>query len=114
MRRGCGRSGCTRGERLAAYGELWVDDDEAEVELARLIVDPAERRQGLGQSLATGLAELARSRYPQVFLRVHPDNIAARRCYAAAGFEPVEPDQATAWNAGQPVDYVWLSPATPP
>jgi len=106
--------GLYRGERLVAYGELWVDDDEAEVELARLIVDPAERRQGLGQSLATGLAELARSRYPQVFLRVHPDNIAARRCYAAAGFEPVEPDQATAWNAGQPVDYVWLSPATPP
>jgi ribosomal protein S18 acetylase RimI-like enzyme len=103
--------GLYRGERLVAYGELWVDDDEAEVELARLIVDPAERRQGLGQSLATGLAELARSRYPRVFLRVHPDNIAARRCYAAAGFEPVEPDQATAWNVGQPVDYVWLSPA---
>ena len=102
--------GLYRGERLVAYGELWVDDDEAEVELARLIVDPAERRQGLGQSLATGLAELARSRYPQVFLRVHPDNIAARRCYAAAGFEPVEAEKAAIWNAGQPHDYVWLTP----
>ena len=105
--------GLYRGERLAAYGELWVDDDEAEVELARLIVDPAERRQGLGQSLATGLAELARSRYPRVFLRVHPDNVAARRCYATAGFEPVEPDQAAAWNVGQPVDYLWLSLPAP-
>jgi ribosomal protein S18 acetylase RimI-like enzyme len=104
--------GMYRGGRLVAYGELWVDDDEAEVELARLIVDPGERGQGLGRRLAAGLADLARSRYPRVFLRVHPDNLAARRCYAAAGFQPVEPDQAAAWNASQPVDYVWLSLVT--
>ena len=104
--------GLYRDGRLVAYGELWIDDDEAEVELARLIVDPAERGRGLGRRLATGLSGLARSRYPRVFLRVHPDNAAARRCYAAAGFEPVAPEQAAAWNAGQPVDYIWLSPAS--
>jgi ribosomal protein S18 acetylase RimI-like enzyme len=104
--------GLYRDERLVAYGELWVDDAEAEVELARLIVDPGERGQGLGRRLVTGLAGLARSRYPRVFLRVHPDNIAAQRCYAAAGFEPVEPHQAAAWNASQPVGYVWLSLVT--
>ena len=104
--------GLYRAERLVGYGELWADDGEAEVELARLIVDPGERGQGLGRRLAAGLAGLARSRYPRVFLRVHPDNLAARRCYAAAGFQPVEPDQAAAWNASQPVDYVWLSLVT--
>ena len=104
--------GLYRDERLVAYGELWVDDDEAGVELARLIVDPAERQQGIGRRLTSGLAGLARSRYPRVFLRVHPDNIAAQRCYAAAGFEPVEPHQASAWNASQPVDYVWLGLVT--
>ncbi len=104
--------GLYRDDRLVAYGEPWVDDDEAGVELARLIVDPAERGQGLGRYLASGLAELARAKYPLVFLRVHPDNIAAQRSYAAAGFEPVEPPQAAAWNAGQPVNYVWLSLAT--
>jgi RimJ/RimL family protein N-acetyltransferase len=78
------------------------------VELARLIVDPAERGQGLGRRLASGLADMARSTYPLVFLRVHPDNIAAQRCYAAAGFEPVAPHQAAVWNASQPVNYVWL------
>jgi len=104
--------GLYRDGRLVAYGELWVDDDEAEVELARLIVDPAERGQGLGRRMVTGLADLARSRYPRVFVRVHPDNIAAQRCYAAAGFQHVEPDQAEAWNACQPVRYVWLSLVT--
>jgi hypothetical protein len=62
--------GLYRGERLVAYGELWVDDGEAEVEVARLIVDPA------------------------------------------AAFEPVGPDQAAAWNTGQPISYVWLSLAS--
>jgi ribosomal protein S18 acetylase RimI-like enzyme len=101
-----------RDEQLVGYGELWVDDDEAGVEIARLIVDPAERARGLGRHLASGLADLARSRYPRVFLRVHPDNIAAQRCYAAAGFRPVDPRQAAEWNASQPVTYVWLSLVT--
>ena len=83
--------GLYQDERLVAYGELWVDDEEAGVELARLIVDPAERGQGVGRRLAGGLADLARSRYPLVFLRVVPANIAARRCYAAAGFQPAGP-----------------------
>ncbi len=54
--------GLYRGQRLVAYGELWVDDEEAEVELARLIVDPGERGQGLGRYLAAGLARAARFR----------------------------------------------------
>jgi ribosomal protein S18 acetylase RimI-like enzyme len=100
--------GLFRGQRLVAYGELWVDDEEGEVELARLIVDPAERGRGVGRRLAAGLASLARSRHPRVFLRVHPANVAALRCYAAAGFEPVEPHEAAAWNVGQLIGYVWL------
>jgi alkylation response protein AidB-like acyl-CoA dehydrogenase len=43
--------GLYRDGPLAGYGELWVDDAEAEVELARLIVDPRERGQGLGRYL---------------------------------------------------------------
>jgi ribosomal protein S18 acetylase RimI-like enzyme len=104
--------GLYQDQRLVAFGELWVDDDEAEVELARLIVDPGLRGQGLGRHLAAELGRLARLRHPRVFLRVHPGNTAALRSYAAAGFEPVGPDQAAAWNVGQPTEYVWLSPAT--
>ena len=102
--------GLYRDERLTGYGELWVDDDEAEVELARLIIDPQLRGQGLGQHLASELARLALARHPKVMLRVHPDNAAALRCYASAGFEPVTPDQAATWNTGQPFTYLWLTP----
>ena len=104
--------GLYRDGQLVGYGELWVDDDEAEVELARLIVDPGERGQGLGQYLAAELAGRARSVYPLVFLRVHPANLAAQRCYAAAGLQPVTPEQAAEWNAGQPVRYLWFTLAT--
>ncbi|MDQ3454876.1 MAG: GNAT family N-acetyltransferase [Actinomycetota bacterium] len=100
--------------RLTAYGELWVDDDEQEVELARLIVDPAGRGRGVGRVLATRLAGRARTSYADVFLRVHPDNVAAWRAYAAAGFEPVPEVSAAEWNAGQPVPYRWLAHRDPP
>jgi ribosomal protein S18 acetylase RimI-like enzyme len=104
--------GLYRDDQLAGYGELWVDDDEAEVELARLIVDPRERGRGLGRHLVTELAGRARSVYPLVFLRVHPANQAAQRCYTAAGFRPVTPEQAAEWNTGQPVAYRWFTLAT--
>lgn len=96
------------GEALVAYGELWVDDEEAEVELARLIVAPAMRRQGLGRELVRGLTALALRAYPDVFMRVHPDNAAALGCYLGADFVPVDPELAAEWNAPQPVAYAWL------
>ena len=56
--------GLYQGQRLVAFGELWVDDQEAEVELARLIVDPDVRGQGLGRYLTVALDRLARLRHP--------------------------------------------------
>jgi ribosomal-protein-alanine N-acetyltransferase len=91
-----------------AYGELWVDDDEREVELARLIVVPGRRSAGLGRALVAELTELAVGHYPDVFLRLRPDNAVAYRCYLAAGFVRVPEELEREWNAIQPVDYVWM------
>jgi len=93
---------------VVAYGELWVDDDETEVELARLIVDPARRGRGLGRRLVTELAGRARDIHPNVFLRVRPGNDAAVACYRAAGFQRLGPDVEQQWNQGQPVAYLWM------
>ncbi|WP_030761484.1 GNAT family N-acetyltransferase [Streptomyces sp. NRRL F-2664] len=101
-------------DAVVGYGELWLDADEDEVELARIIVAPDNRGRGLGRALVRGLlARAAAAGHADVFLRVHPDNAAALRCYRAAGFAPVAPDLAEAWNAPQPVAYVWLRAATP-
>ena len=94
---------------LVAYGELWVDDDEQEVELARIIVRPARRGRGVGRMLVTQLLlRAARTGYPAAFVRVVPGNHGALACYRAAGFAPVSAEERLRFNEGQPVDYVWL------
>jgi ribosomal protein S18 acetylase RimI-like enzyme len=95
--------------QLVGYGELWVDADEAEVELAHLIVDPDQRGQGIGRRLAAALAVEAGRIQPTVCLRVRPENEIALRSYAAAGFQRVAPAEEAAWNEHQPIAYAWLT-----
>ena len=94
-----------------AYGELWLDDEEAEVELARLLVAPERRGSGVGRALTRALSEQARRTHPElpaVILRVRPENEAGIRAYTAAGFVAVaEAEQAT-WNQGQRFAYHWM------
>ena len=94
---------------VIAYGEIWVDADEREVELGHVIVDPERRSRGHGERLIDELIGQARRHYPLIALRVHSRNEAAIRCYARAGFEPAPDADAAAWNAGQPVDYMWMT-----
>jgi ribosomal protein S18 acetylase RimI-like enzyme len=91
------------------YGELWLDAEEDEVELARLIVDPARRRSGLGRALVAQLvAAAAATGMSSCLLRVVPDNAPASALYRAAGFAAVDPDRTAEWNQGQPTAYVWF------
>jgi ribosomal protein S18 acetylase RimI-like enzyme len=95
--------------RLVAYGELWCDAEENEVELARIIVAPDARGKGVGRVLVRELLVRAREAgFADVLIRVHPDNERALRCYRGAGFVPVDAGLAEAWNVPQPVDYHWL------
>ncbi|HEX8488687.1 MAG TPA: GNAT family N-acetyltransferase [Propionibacteriaceae bacterium] len=95
--------------RPEAYGELWLDEQENEVELARIIVRPARRRAGLGRELVTRLVEEARATgLRDCFLRVAPDNSAALGLYRSCGFVDVEEERSRAWNESQPRQFVWL------
>ncbi|GAA3076628.1 GNAT family N-acetyltransferase [Streptosporangium carneum] len=103
------------GREPLGYGELWFDAKEDEVELARIIVAPGARGAGVGRELVRELVALAREAgYADVFMRVHPDNERALRCYRRAGFLPVDAHLAAEWNSAQPVDYVWLRHADRP
>lgn len=97
------------GERLVGYGEVWVDDEEGEVELGRIIIAPEERGRGLGRTLTRMLVAAGRTHHRAVYLRVAPGNEAAVRCYRAAGFDRVDEATEAAWNEGQPQNYVWMS-----
>jgi ribosomal protein S18 acetylase RimI-like enzyme len=92
-----------------AYGELWVEADEDEAELAHLVVDPALRRQGLGRALALELVGSARALgLANVFLRVRPDNDVGISCYESAGFVRCSAEEEASFNSGQPAAYQWM------
>ncbi len=96
-------------DRTVAYGELWLDDEEDEVELARIIVDPDRRGSGVGRRMVSQLVTTARATGKAAcFLRVVPDNEAALRLYRSAGFVDVDQTRTDAWNQGQPTPYTWL------
>lgn len=93
-----------------AYGELWVSEQVDEVELARLLVAPGLRNRGVGRTLVQLLVDASRA-FPisTAWVRVVPANVAALRCYAAAGFSRVPPRVESQLNAIQPRPYRWLS-----
>ena len=96
-------------DRLIAYGELWVDPEEDEVELARLIVDPALRGRGYGKQLTRELmAKAAETELGTTMLRTTPDNVVAIGCYLSCGFVRLPPDEEAEWNEGQRRDWVWM------
>ena len=92
-----------------AYGEIWIDPEESEVELGRLIVRPDARGRGVGRLLVTSLLrQAAGTALPTAFVRVAPDSAAALACYRHAGFVRVWDEERLRFNAGQPLAYEWL------
>jgi ribosomal protein S18 acetylase RimI-like enzyme len=97
------------GENPVGYGELWLDDGEDEVELARIIVAPDLRGKGIGTAFVRALLGPAvAAGFADVFLRVRPENEPAIKTYLRVGFQPVDEQLAAEWNEPQPIDYVWL------
>jgi ribosomal protein S18 acetylase RimI-like enzyme len=96
-------------EQPVGYGEVWIDEPEQEVELARIIVSPDHRGQGLGRRLVRLLLDRASlSGLPDAFVRVVPENGPALACYRGAGFSPISELERAEFNRGQPVEYVWM------
>ena len=98
------------GDRPMAYGELWVSEEEDEVEFARLLVAPDCRSRGVGRTLVRLLVEGSRGLpISTAWVRVVPENVAALRCYTAAGFSHASIEVEAQLNAVQPRSYRWLS-----
>ena len=97
------------GDAVCAYGEVWEDHDENEAELARIIVAPHRRGQGVGRRFVSLLVdEAGRRGFSEIWLRVVPGNAPAIACYAAAGFVRATADEEAEFNEGQPRAYEWM------
>ena len=95
---------------LVAYGELWLDPEEDEVELARLIVAPELRGRGYGGRLTRELtAKAATTGLSLTMLRVEPDNAVAIGCYLANGFVHLGAEESAVWNEGQRRAWTWMT-----
>ena len=76
------------GDRLVAYGGMWLMVDEAHI--TTFAVHPVWRRRGVGQLLLIALLDLAIARHArEATLEVRLSNLPARRLYEKYGFRPV-------------------------
>jgi ribosomal protein S18 acetylase RimI-like enzyme len=75
------------GEELVAYGILRGWDDGFSVPSLGVAVHPQHQGRGYGRAMMRWLEEQARHRGAQrIRLRVHADNLAARRLYESLGY----------------------------
>lgn len=78
-----------QGRQMVAYAELnAMPRDPRDLWIGHVLVDPLRRRQGIGRLLTETLIQraFAQERAWRLSLVVFPDNLAALRCYRAAGF----------------------------
>jgi ribosomal-protein-alanine N-acetyltransferase len=73
---------------IVGYGGMWLMVDEAHI--TTFAVDPAWRRQGIGERLLLAFLDIAIERDAhEATLEVRLSNLAARRLYEKYGFRPV-------------------------
>ena len=72
---------------ILAFGQIY--ERHGRVNLARLVVSPKRRRQGIGKQLVALLMEKGRESLPlqEYSMYVCKDNYPAQACYAGLGFE---------------------------
>jgi GNAT superfamily N-acetyltransferase len=99
---------------LCAYGQVLEDHADDEAEVARVIVAPDRRGQGVGQAFVRLLAsEARRLGFTSILARAVRGDRMAFACYQAAGFVRMTWAEEAALNVDQDQEYVWLrfSPA---
>ncbi|MBY6036900.1 GNAT family N-acetyltransferase [Fictibacillus nanhaiensis] len=87
-----------------AFGEIWVDEEEKDLEIAHLVVKPSARNRGIGKRFIQKLLEKCKDYpYEWVFLRIEPKNEQALQCYKGVGFVE-DPSLRTTFNS----KWVWM------
>ena len=89
---------------LVGFGQVLPREDNV-LHLARLIVEPELRGQGIGRALCLALMNIGASKHPVEYftLNVYASNKAAVRLYLSLGFEVKEKDASGAVAMIQPL-----------
>ncbi|MGD6957218.1 GNAT family N-acetyltransferase [Rossellomorea aquimaris] len=92
------------GSKCIAYGEIWIDEEEKDIELAHIVVHPSLRNKGLGKRFIKELLEECKI-YPfeWVYMRIEPGNVQAIQCYKGVGFKE-DPDLRSSFDSR----WIWL------
>jgi [ribosomal protein S18]-alanine N-acetyltransferase len=94
---------------ICAYGQVWEDQVEREVEIARVIVRPEVRRLGVGKAFVLQLGAEARRRgFPVVLAKIARRNRPGYACFNAAGFNRLRPEDEATLNVDEAEQYVWM------
>ena len=97
------------GDAVCAYGQVLEDLVEREAEIARVIVRPDLRAQGVGRAFVLLLAAEARRRgFGVVAARIARRNRAGYACFHGAGFTRLSAEDEAALNLDEPEEYVWM------
>lgn len=89
-------------DEILAYGEIWIDIESKDVELAHIIVNPEHRGKGYGKQLTDLLFfEAQKYGFPFAYLRIYHDNLRAISCYQSLGFQRFD-------SVGYPEQWLWL------
>jgi GNAT superfamily N-acetyltransferase len=97
------------GDAVCAYGQILEDQVEREAEIARVIVRPDLRGNGVGRAFVLLLAVEARRRGLGVTVaRIARRNRAGYACFHAAGFTRLTAEDEAALNLDEPEEYVWM------
>lgn len=94
---------------IVGYGEIWLDESDGSAELARLLVAPEVRGQGIGRVLIAHLLHhLSGTGFTTVWVRILPTNAAALSCYRKAGFVRVSAPEEARLNEGERHQFHWM------
>jgi len=97
------------GHEVCAYGQVMEDQVEREAEIARVIVRPDLRAQGVGRAFVLLLSAEARRRgFGVVVARIARRNRAGYACFHGAGFTRLSAVDEEALNLDETEEYVWM------
>lgn len=96
-------------EVVLGYGEIWFDERDNSSELARILINPEFRKQGIASEfIQMLLKKIKHEGANDTFIRLIPSNQSAQNCYIKNNFSLLNEDEQIKLNKGESYEYIWM------